>query len=1683
MSDVLRGIAEDVSFDQATAEKLSAAFSSAASLVEGQAGSRDASVTAALVHFSGRFADVFRSNAQVASADATKVVESLRKVAEGADLLAEEARKEQRRRVVAREWKQQQEQRNWLEKGAEALFGTESPPVGPAANPVGWETPAPTSSGTREIPFAGGGVAGGVSSADPDDLRTFADSVRARNHVLEYLSGTLRGCLTDFATLCRWGTLSADGVVGALDSWLAANEADANWSRTLAHAFAAAGGEGVVSTLSDSALAATLAAAGVSVSRQDLTIDPPQVFGAAPTSGYADDPVNTATGNFIEPEVDLAFGSGAATLAFGRMYNSLSGEVGGFGPGWASMAEMRLHLSDEAVIFVTADGRHMHFPRSGEGWDRAIGGNWWLNRELSEGVEIFVVSDNAGGRWEFSTSGRWLGSRRGPGTGVRAERDEVGRLVGITHERSRSVSIEWVGERIVVLLASDGRRVEYGYDNYGRLSAVRGPAGIRQYRWNDRGVIDAVVDASGVLAVENIYDASGRVAVQRSAFGRLTRFAYLPGRITVVSDQNGARSNSWISDAKGRIVGIVDAHDQRQSMSYDAHGNLISVTTRDKSVTAHSYDERGRRIRTMTASDAEVSYGYDEFDRVTAVVAESGAITSYEYADSQERNPSVIVDPEGGRSRLTWSQGLLTQVVDPVGVTLRFEYDQHGELVACRDALGGVARLERDTAGRVLAAISPSGARTEYRYDDSGALVSRRDAEGATWRYERGPGGRLVAIIDPLGARTEMEYGEHGEVIRTVDPLGRAIGREFDDLGNVVEATLPDGEKWSFVYDALSRLVESVDPGGHSWLREYDREGALVATVDPTQVLRTVTSDGSSVIVADAGASTKVFSDPLGRPTRVEEADGSGEVTVYDRCGRPVEVLDPDGGLTLLRRDEAGRVVEVVSPSGAVTRAEYDPCGRRSAVIEPSGALTRFEYDADGRQIRKIGPTGDVERIDYDRVGRVIARHTPGRGVSRFGYDPLGRVVRTRDSVYGLRRFRYDAAGQLVEAINGVGGVTRYGYDERGRNTTIVDPLGGVTRREFDANDHVVAQTDPLGRTALAKYDAAGRLIAQQEPDGALLEWAYDRAGRETTLHVNGRLSSSTVRDLPGRTATVTESLPSGDTVEHVVRFDRRDRLVERTRNGRGLRWEYDANGARSAVIGPDGARTVYERTKNGQISAVEHPRLGRVEFHYDASGRLLETMADGVVHAFSYTNGFLTRHNRTGRDREKSTTLLDRDADGRITGIRSDDRHTSYEYDGAHQLIAARSSDGSDRTWRYDRAGRLVGEMTPLGVCQREYDAAGQLVRSTLETANSAVVTTDYDYDLVGRRTSSVSSRGDRCHYAWSAEGHLAALAVSGPDTVSRVMSVHVDALGELAWAGSSELWWDRAADYGAPLLAIDDIAVVAGIGDGWQDAGWRGQRATRVEDPWVGGVVPGVDVPGGLAVSSSGDLFVGGVEWLGARGYDSVTRSFVSRDPEESVAGAGWFGNPYSYAGNDPLHSVDPTGLSPVTDAEFSAYAHGSQGLVMAFAQGEVDWWSNNWQYVAAGAAIAVGLFLMCTCVGGPVGMVLLGAAGGALVSAGADTAVQKATTGTVDWGHVGASAAVGALGGAVGGGAAFAASKAGASAVQAALAGQIADGAASGGAGYLTEPGPHTPAGLLKATATSVATGAVGGAAGRR
>ena len=114
----------------------------------------------------------------------------------------------------------------------------------------------------------------------------------------------------------------------------------------------------------------------------------------------------------------------------------------------------------------------------------------------------------------------------------------------------------------------------------------------------------------------------------------------------MVSDADGTRSNTWIHDGRGRLIGVVDADEHRQSTSYDAHGNAVLITERDGATTVHEYDDRGRRTRTVTPTGADLTYGYDEHDRLTTR-GRRGGRRSREYAYPADDPAS----PSGGHRR------------------------------------------------------------------------------------------------------------------------------------------------------------------------------------------------------------------------------------------------------------------------------------------------------------------------------------------------------------------------------------------------------------------------------------------------------------------------------------------------------------------------------------------------------------------------------------------------------------------------------------------------------------------------------------------------------------------------------------------------------------------------------------------------------------------------------------------------------------------------------------------------------------------------------------------------------------------------------------------------------------------------------------------------------------------------
>lgn len=1450
--------------------------------------------------------------------------------------------------------------------------------------------------------------------ARPDDLDAFARGGQSIDANLQDSAQRLLAAYEAFRSACQWGVLDADSLLNGMDpQFIAYNEDDARWVATIAAAFRHAdAGRG----LPDAAIAAILKRAGLSDVRGSVTFDAPVAYGFPPTSGYTDDPVNTGTGNFVELESDLPFAGLLDTLRVERTYNSRSDRSGPFGRGWSSWATARLRATDAGAEFEGPDGRRALFARTDEGYERVSGIDALVEvRGDGDGDGGLALAWFGGGRWEFADDGLPASVTRGPGTAVALGHDRDERLVELVHERGKRVDLEWDGDRIVAAACSDGRRVDYRYDASRDLVEVLRSGAARRYDLDDAGRIVSVTDADGVVEVVNVYDAEGRVIEQLSPFGRRTHVAYLPGRVTVTSDDEDGPPNTYVHDQAGRVIEIIDGEGEQVSYDYDRWGNLVELTERGGVITAQRFDERSRVIHRSLPTGAQLTFAYDDADRVVEVAASTGAVTRMTYA-GDERSPVQITDPEGGVSRMTVEGGLVRELVDPDGVVVRFAFDEDGNVASTTDADGNVARVERDAAGRVTAAITPLGRRTTFEYDDRGLPAQRRDPAGSVWRFEHTAAGRLAAVTDPTGARRETRYGDHGLPEATVDPLGHVTAQRYDVFGNVAGVIAPDGAAWQYGYDALMRLTTIEDPAGAIWRREYDADGNHVASVDPVGTRCSAQIDSAGRVKAlDDGLTSSAFEfDELGRAIAQTRPDGTQARCTYDRCGRRVEIVDQLGGVTRTTYSAGGKPLRAVSPSGRVDTAEYDRCGRLAARIDGAGRRWEYRYDADGAVAEIAWPDGGSSRYAYDDAGRLAESSEPGRGVTSFEYDAAGRTTAITDRDAGRRAFAYDAAGRIANATDANGGVTSYAYDERGLMIATVDPLGATTTFAYDAVRRVVAETDPLGRTSTIVYDAAGRVVERVDGSGRTTRRTYDASGRLSSLATADAEPTTIERDALGRAVSIAEP---GSFVNE-LRWDRAGRLVERRRDDAAMRWRYTEDGERAALVHPDGSEKTYSYDAGGYLTGQRHPGLGAIELERDEAGRLVGATGDGMRAHWRYERGDLAeyRFEAAGAIR---TAQLARDGVGRVVEAIVDGAAQRFAYDPAGELVSA-GTPGGAFAFHYDASGRLVGERSPDGEATYAYDAAGQLLARRRDGDVTA-----FEYDGAGRRVRETRGEHQRS-WRWDDLGRLAEVRTSGGGGDERSTTVAVDALGELAEAGGTPLMWDTAGAM-SPLAWIGDSAVV-GHGSPWALAGadaaqwlapdWQGTIGDQPRDPW--GAPTGAGPPGAAAgVGYRGEVEFDGETWLRNRVYEPATRAFLRPDPVPPVPGGAAAANPYHYAAGNPIGLSDPLGLHPVSDADLSKIRDRMDRNI--FERG-ADVLKDNWQYIAAGAMIIGGTALMFTGVGGPAGIALMAASGG-LIAAGGSAAIQKYTTGDVNWGKVAVDGAIGAVtAGAIGGAVTF-------------------------------------------------------------
>lgn len=1119
-----------------------------------------------------------------------------------------------------------------------------------------------------------------TTSAIPGNIVKFAQKNSTLDQRIAELYSNITKCYSSFVEHTSWGFFDAVSLFNSLAKWVDANQSDVRWILTVAEAFATAGSQGMLGPIYSEAdfldypqylntgyIRNYLKEQKISTDRPSIDVSRATITGAVYSAGYALDPVNVATGNFIEHECDLSFehAPAASLIKLERMYNSVAvtypeeAPSGIFGLGWSSTLDTQLTLSNTGAVWHTPDGRTLTFPRMGDGFGRVPSESYWLSKTVP-GDELYnyvstattkaiKTAENAGRkvsapttpayywvvynskhvRYFYDPSGAWTGVMEGhyatltlplyssdSATGALELTDIVhpasGRGLQIRYGssprdnriRPDSASTYLIDHDVQIL-----DTVTYIYDDDDLLAAVNRPDGIRRYTHNAKRLIEEVWDVNGHREVTNTYDSQGRVVHQLTEHSREVSFVYAPGIMTIVAGAiTGDSSNIWRSDERGRLSSMTAADGSRQVMRYDKFGNRISVTERDGSTISRSYDSYSRLAKQLTPEGALSKYTWDEHNRLLTTSV----------CDFRDRlNPG-----------------------DPVVVSYTYESTgANPNPITMTDGNGHTTEYSWDEYGNLLSVTDPTGARTTYTYN------ARQE---------------LISITNGVGDTVHLEYDKHGRIVQVRDALGHVTSTHWNSAGQLASVTDAAGSRWSLTYPELA--PEELDI--------------------PAFVRQNLTSSDTHRLYNTSrpiGQLPASLTDPYGHVTHFEYNNGNQLTAVTDPLGRTNRAVF----------DAWGNMIKTINALGAVTNYEYDGLSQLIAVTDPLGARSEFDYDLAGEISQITDATGVVTHRAVDRrTGKETTSSGGILGSSFRHVDYLGRVIvegenNTQNfaSSQPVRRASQNSKSPSASPRNSETVTEFTTYDATGNPVETLDAHGGLTRRTYDAANRLIREVSAAGRTQTFDYDQAGRLrrmgvglsVPEQKPAvSENVEWEEPTAWAYTTLTYDAA-SRIIARTYPDGTTehTTYDALGRIVRVQHGARtatyaYDRCSRLIRMSDNSAGnRRFIYDAAGQLVTAVDALGYRTHFEYDAAGQMVRTLDATGQVTTYIYDAAGQLIRTVKGA------------------GSTAEITST---------------------YTYDAAGRLLSENNGERT-RAYSYDyQGGGLLASLSVNGVCAAEY-------------------------------------------------------------------------------------------------------------------------------------------------------------------------------------------------------------------------------------------------------------------------------------------------------------------------------------------------------------------------------------------
>lgn len=601
--------------------------------------------------------------------------------------------------------------------------------------------------------------------------------------------------------------------------------------------------------------------------------------------------------------------------------------------------------------------------------------------------------------------------------------------------------------------------------------------------------------------------------------------------------------------------------------------------------------------------------------------------------------------------------------------------------------------------------------------------------------------------------------------------------------------------------------------------------------------------------------------DAEGRLTgrRLSDAQGGLLATVsylWDAQGR-LSATETPAGQARYRYDAQGRLAAVDDPASARTEFGYTALGQLLTLTQPGGGVTGIHYDAAGRTAGLTDARANTTELLKDDFGHLVLRRNPDTGTTRHTYDAAGNRIATIGPDGHTISRRFDAANHLIEET-APEGVTRFQY-QRSRLTEIAGP-GSRERFEYDTEGRLTAHTryiDGHAFTTGYRYDAAGNLSEKHLPDGQILVYHYYTEGERKE-----RLRAVTRKGLLGLTQTTL-----------VGEIDQ-DALDGQTGHAYG-----------------NGIRLTRRHDPVGRITAIEHSRQLRLDYHYDTRGHINGIELNGTNQRY--------RYDALGRLTDADTSLGSYRYAYDTLGNRTQQQHTppqgetateTYVYPAPGQgnrLLAV--ENGEPAHYAYNAAGSPI----QVGTLHYEYNSARRPVRvERVHPDGSRTLVAEYAYNRFGERIKKVvysqAGKPKVTYYLYDGH-HLTAEADEAGNITAQYLYLDGRPVTKLEGRAIYALHTDHL---GAPRAATDEDGKLAWAAD------YSPYGEARVTTQ---AIALNLRLPGQYEDHETGTYY----NYL--RDYQPRTGRYLTSDPIGLRGGV----NTYAYAIANPVRWTDPTGL----------------------------------------------------------------------------------------------------------------------------------------------------------------------------